>query len=159
VFARFGQDKDSAMQVASTGELEPGDADDLGPVLAAAEGLVKLHPKDPLAARHLGAAYLRAGKVEAAIDELTRAAMLRKHTPVPWLLLAIAHHRAGHDGEGRQWLIKAQQFLDLAQKNPDAAVDGGNIVWNRLSWSERLKVQLFRREAEAALGEIAASGK
>src|SRR5262249_39648120 len=94
-------------------------------------------------ARTLGAAYLRTGKIELAIKELTRANALNER-PATWLLLSLAHRRLGKVDEARQWLDKADQWIDRARKAaPDATVS-----WDRLPWTDRVLLGLLRREAQ-----------
>ena len=62
------------------------------------------------------------------------------------------HHRLGHVREARQWLDKAVQAMDqaekpttpIAQPSESASAAIGPLLWNRL-----LTLQLLRREAEA----------
>jgi tetratricopeptide (TPR) repeat protein len=89
--------------------------------------------------RTLGLASLRAGKPDDAVKWLDEAVALRETFPSAWLLLAMAHHRAGDVKQAGEWLKKATDWL---------AVPG---QFDRLDWQERLELRLLREEAEALL--------
>jgi tetratricopeptide (TPR) repeat protein len=152
VLARFGDAQNfDAAQVNLTCELAPYDSDcDLSQLLTTAEKTLPSEVPGYLSARVLGTAYLRAGMYAAAIDELDRARQLRD-TPATWLFLAMAHRRAGHNAEAKAWLVRARIYLDRAQQSPDTAVGDKLPAWNLLPWMERLRFELFRREAEREL--------
>src|SRR5206468_298983 len=111
---------DSTNLLAWTCVLAPEAVPNMGEVVALTEKLAANDPKSVFCARTLGAAFLRVGKFEAAIKELTRADALQQ-LPTTWLHLAVAHRRLGKTEEARQWLDKAVQWIDRAQKaGPDA---------------------------------------
>jgi tetratricopeptide (TPR) repeat protein len=113
-----------------------------------ARQLVTRAPKSYAEARLLGAAQLRAGKAEEAVQELTRATTLQENAPAAWLLLALAHHRLGHADEARRWLAKAVPDTD----RPPQRAPGGQIPWN-----ERLVLQFLRQEAVGQINPPAAT--
>jgi tetratricopeptide (TPR) repeat protein len=108
-----------------------------------------------LSARTLGAALLRAGKFENAVQQLQNAAVLSPETATPRLLLAIAHHHLGQTDEARRYRDEGVQRLEQMVRNKP--------LWAALSWQERLSAELLRREAEelvkGAAGPPAASKK
>jgi serine/threonine protein kinase/WD40 repeat protein len=159
VLARFGDARDcDAGFVNLTCELAPYNPDcDLSQLLTTAEKPTPSNPPGYLSARLLGTAYFRAGMYAAAIDELERARQLRD-SPLVWLFLAMAHRQAGHTAEAKAWLARAQNYLDRAQQSPDAAV-GEQPAWNLFPWMERLRFQLFRREAERELSREGRAGE
>jgi serine/threonine protein kinase/tetratricopeptide (TPR) repeat protein len=89
----------------------------------------------------LGAALYRAGRFGEAVrccDEAApRVTALSAYTG---FFLAMAHHRAGHGAEAREWLSQARAWTER-----DA--DKG------LPWNRRLTLHLLRREAEALIQE------
>ena len=134
---------DSTNLLAWTCVLAPEAVPNMAEVVALAEKLAANDPKSVFCARTLGAAYLRTGKIEEAIKELTRADGLQQ-LPTTWLLLSLAHRRLGKIDEARQWLDKAVQWIDRAGKAAPDAADS----WDRLPWSDRVLLGLLRREAE-----------
>jgi hypothetical protein len=52
----------------------------------------------------------------------------------------MTHQRLGHPKEGRKWLDKAIKQMKEEMKNPG------------VPWTDRLTLQLLRRQAEALLG-------
>jgi formylglycine-generating enzyme required for sulfatase activity/tetratricopeptide (TPR) repeat protein len=134
--------------VAWTCALAPEAVADPQRLVQLAEKAAATDPRSYLLRRTLGAALMRAGRVEEALVKLNQAAALQKDAPTTWVLLALAHQRLGHAAEARQWLTKTQQWMEQAEKRPDAPVTGGELVWNALAWDERLVLQLLRREAE-----------
>jgi WD40 repeat protein/tetratricopeptide (TPR) repeat protein len=128
-------------------------ADPARPVQWAEKAAAGDPPSYP-AARALGAALLRAGKLEAAIRELNRATTLQQAVPTTWLLLALAHHRSGHAGEARRWLEKAVGWIEKASQTRSADGDGLSD-WDRIPLAERATLQILRGEAESLIAKKA----
>jgi tetratricopeptide (TPR) repeat protein len=121
--------------------LRPDGGPGLGDALALAEKAVAVDGKDPYAARALGAALLRGARPKEAAQVLEQAVKAQNGGTDVGLLLAVAHHRQGHPDEARRWLDTA--VLQIEQSR-------NSRVWGSgVPWSERLSVELLRREAEA----------
>jgi WD40 repeat protein/Flp pilus assembly protein TadD len=136
--------------------------EDYAPLLDFAEEAVTLDRRDSYGcARALGGALLRAGRLEAAVQQLEKAASLQPGTPSTSLLLALAHHRLGHADEARQCLDKAvQQMEQLTRQRPkNAGSEATDVAPDELLWTERLSLQLLRREAETLIRGPAEKGK
>jgi WD40 repeat protein/tetratricopeptide (TPR) repeat protein len=139
--------------------LLAGDAlDDYGPLLELARKAVTINPHDYAYARTLGGALLRAGRLQAAVQQLQKASSLDPSTS---LLLAMAHHHLGHADEARQWLDKAVQQIEqvLRQRPKNAGTEATALAPDEFAWTERLSLQLLRRDAEALIRGPAAKGK
>jgi tetratricopeptide (TPR) repeat protein len=100
----------------------------------------------------LGALLCRAGRFADAIEALQEAngvwekAAVKPPMSSPvytWFFLAMAHHRLGHAEEARNWLDKANQFIEKQAKDP---VNEPSQPWNR-----RMTHRLLRREAETLI--------
>jgi tetratricopeptide (TPR) repeat protein len=90
------------------------------------------------------AVLLRCGQEDAAVKLLEK-----NQDHLDWLLLSLAlQHLPGREEEARRFLATFQNWLDQAQKRPNASVDGQQF-WNRLLWFERLQGEILRREAES----------
>jgi tetratricopeptide (TPR) repeat protein len=137
---RFGQTgtPSTANDMAWACLLVPGAVADATLPLRLAEKAMASDPKNANYLNTLGAALYRAGKFPAAVQRLNEAIKLRDGNGdwADWMFLAMAHHRLGHKEEARQWLDRAVAWSNQA---------------GRLSWSDRLQVQMLRREAEALL--------
>jgi WD40 repeat protein/serine/threonine protein kinase/tetratricopeptide (TPR) repeat protein len=136
---RFAQVTSTATAnlVAWTCVLGPGAVKDPTVVLHLAEKAVADEPKSYQPLNTLGAALYRAGRHAEAVKRLEEAVKVQGKggTAWDWLFLAMAHHRLGHAKEAREWLARAR---------PQEAD-------RRLSWDQRLELQLLRREAEELL--------
>jgi uncharacterized protein HemY len=105
-----------------------------------------------------GLAFMRTknGQYQEAIDRLQAGIATREGKtggPHDWLVLAMAHHRLGHEAEARQWLDRAVQELDKESTLPvdsDAGTARATARTAR-SWTDRLELDSFRREAESLL--------
>jgi WD40 repeat protein/Tfp pilus assembly protein PilF len=86
----------------------------------------------------LGSLLYRAGQYETAVERLLEAIASRGDggSPEIWLVLAMAHHRAGRTDLAREWLERAAGRLDAAGPLP---------------WEQRLMHSLLRAEAERLL--------
>jgi hypothetical protein len=58
----------------------------------------------------------------------------------------------GHAAEARQWLDQAVQAIERATKEPDETGSSSQRA-ARQSWTDRLELDLLRREAQSLLGE------
>jgi WD40 repeat protein len=144
------EDPLAAVYLAWAGALDAQAKVDPARLLRLAERATAADPDSYLMLRSLGAALLRAGRPEAALQRLNKAAGVQKECPTTWLLLALAHQRLGHTDEARKWLRQAQQWIDPAAPDKpagDVALPGPDS----LAWTERLGVQRLRREAEALM--------
>src|SRR5262249_41077011 len=111
--------------------LPAGETPDLSKSIALLEQVVTPKCPDAMGLRTLGAALLRAGKPREAIRRLEEGCKMRSENfPSAWLLLALAHHRAGSPADAKKWFDRAANWLD----DPDSDYD--------LEWSDRLKVRL-----------------
>jgi tetratricopeptide (TPR) repeat protein len=147
------EDPFAAAYLAWAGALDAQANVDPTRLLRLAERAAAADPDGYLMLRSLEAALLRAGQPEAALQRLTQATFVLQATPMSWLLLALAHQRLGHAKEARTWLRQAQQWIDEATPSKPAgaaALPGPD----NLPWTERLSLQLLRREAEARVGEV-----
>ena len=97
--------------------------------------------------RLLGAALVRAGQYEAAIEQFDKAN--EKYPRKGWDLffLALAHHHLGHVAEARECLAKGQKWIEEADKKAIYADTGS--TW--IAWYERVEVQHLRAEAESLM--------
>jgi tetratricopeptide (TPR) repeat protein len=114
----------------------------------------------------LGAALLRAGHLDEAIDELTEASRLlndASHMTTPqgaltsppaytWYLLAVAHHAKGNEEEAGQWLAKATAWTEDAMAKHESRT-------LELHWPHRAALQVLRTEAEALVAEASEEGE
>lgn len=102
----------------------------------------------------LGTALYRAGRYQEAIERLQAGIAAHENKtggPHDWLVLAMAHHRFGHAVEARQWMDKAVQELDKeATRRTNSAIETAlPTPRTARSWTQRLELDLFRREADA----------
>jgi WD40 repeat protein/tetratricopeptide (TPR) repeat protein len=125
--------------------LRPGAVPDYPRVVALAKRSADQDPNSYVFARTLGAAYLRAGQLDKAARELARAAALQERSPSVGFLLAIVLHRQGKNAEAKAAFDRAAGQMDKALK--EAAKDPKTA----LPWTERLRLALFREEANGLL--------
>jgi WD40 repeat protein/tetratricopeptide (TPR) repeat protein len=117
--------------------LPAGENLDLSTPIAHLEKTVADNKTDSEALRTLGAALLRAGKIDDAVRRLDEACRLEPDSlPSAWLLRAIAYHRAGKTAEAKKSFARATRWLD----NPANSA--------HLDWQDRLKLRLLRLEYE-----------
>jgi tetratricopeptide (TPR) repeat protein len=104
----------------------------------------------PHAQHALGLAYYRAGRFEAAIEQLQKSVKGNWKNPAAnWLVLAMAHHRLGHANEARTWFEKAKHRIDF----PDREVPGEpRTVPQSIALYDVQACMVLRREAEVLLG-------
>jgi tetratricopeptide (TPR) repeat protein len=135
--------------------------EDYTPLLGMAEKAVRFDPHDYACARALGGALLRAGRLDAAVQQLQKADSLQPGASSASLLLALGHHRLGHADEARRWLDKAMQRIEQVsrQRPKNTSSDPDAVAPDELPWTERLSVQLLRREAETLIQGPAGKGK
>jgi tetratricopeptide (TPR) repeat protein len=149
---RFGQTSDPlvARRVALSCLLRPDAGGDRSQVLQLAEQALAGRPQEAWSLLTLGAAYHRAGQFAQAIQRLEQALVAPTADPytsiLAQLLLAMAHHAAGHADEARQWLDRAIQRSDKALPG-----EGSKVPWP--NWGDWIMCRCLRQEAEALLKE------
>jgi WD40 repeat protein/Flp pilus assembly protein TadD len=167
---RFADNADAAADVAFTCALA---AEGIDPeqLLKPAERAVQKDPKNWSNRIGLGAALSRAGRPRDAIDHLTQATRLREPdaNAATYLLLAMAHHRAGDASSARAHLARAtvMQSSRVVPLRALGVVGAGSplgaLPWLTVpaadlpdpgvpySWEDRVMVEVLRAEAEAVL--------
>jgi tetratricopeptide (TPR) repeat protein len=139
---RFGSSTSSltANNIARHCVLAPGAVADSEAPVRLAELAVNGAQADekPLYLSTLGAALLRAGRIQEAISRLEEGIRLRagKSLPADRIFLALAHQRLGHHAEALGWFDRLETY------RPNASPEH--------YWDE-LEIRLLRREAEAAV--------
>jgi WD40 repeat protein/tetratricopeptide (TPR) repeat protein/tRNA A-37 threonylcarbamoyl transferase component Bud32 len=137
---RFGKTSDPnvANDVAWACAVGPRALPDLKPAVALARLAVRVRPKEVNIRNTLGAILFRAGLHKEAVSELNEAVKLHGMGGRTWdfLFLAMAHHQLGQHDEARTWLDKGL-WVDASEKT--------------LQETQRLELQLLRREAEALI--------
>jgi serine/threonine protein kinase len=109
--------------VASACIVHPQALNDWAPAVLLARRLVSVDPESSWNWTRAGLLLFRAGKIDEALKALTHAGNLpempedkefyrRSHTIVRWFYLALAHHRAGHEGPARKWFSEAENALE-----------------------------------------------
>ena len=133
--------------------LTPDAVGDLKPALRLAEHAVG---QDPNSAWHLlilGAGYYRAGRLEPAVERLEQALKASERARplnLPyflasrWLFLALTYHGMGQSQQADHCLEQAIQGMDRDLPKPEKGALGEH-------WSDWIKCQIVRREAEAQL--------
>jgi WD40 repeat protein len=152
---RFDRTDDpfAAVYLAWAGALDAEARVDPARLLRLAERAAAADPRSYLMLRSLGAALLRAGQPEAAVQRLTQALGVQQESPTSWLLLALAHQRLGHAEEARTRLRQARQWIDRA--TPKTAEGAAALPGSDgMPWMERLGLQQLRREAEAWIRDV-----
>jgi tetratricopeptide (TPR) repeat protein len=132
--------------------LGPESVEDYSLLVKMAELAVKAEPESELYLKTLGGILYRAGQFEEAVQQLTKAEALIKDpdsqsmsSPAyTWYLLAMAHHKLGHDTEAQQWLDKANTWTDKVLADHEAGT-------TPLPWNRRLTLTLLRDEAEQTI--------
>jgi tetratricopeptide (TPR) repeat protein len=150
------EDPNACVYLVWAGALDAEARVDPARLLRLAERAAAADPDGYLMLRSLGAALLRAGQPEAAVQRLNQAAGMQQESPTTWLVLALAHQRLGHIDEARNRLRQAQHWLDQATPKQSAgvvALPGPDS----LPWPERLGLRELRREAEAKVGDSPAA--
>jgi tetratricopeptide (TPR) repeat protein len=151
VLQRFGQSQDplELYMLARILALAPNDVAEPAQAVQRLEKAVAARPGEACYRHTLAVAQYRAGQFDQAVQGLQKSLQLNWDAHVvDWLLLAIAHQRLGHKAEARQWLDKAVQWIEQANK-----ASQGGAAW-RLpvpSLTDHLEVLLLRREAEALM--------
>jgi WD40 repeat protein/serine/threonine protein kinase len=149
---RFGSAKDTgAVQLAAwSATLAPLPENGSARVVAAAERALADSPKDRTCLVTFGAALYRAGRNEEAVRTLNESVKaVEKENPVlEYLYLAMAHHRLSQPALAKTHLDQASQWLGR-----DAAKAAGTSPGIAgFSWSNRLEIELLRREAAPLIG-------
>jgi tetratricopeptide (TPR) repeat protein len=129
--------------------LAPDAVNDYEPVLACASKAVEARPDSEQFLNTLGAILYRAGRHDAAIERLTELDRRREtadgavqSSPAyTWYFLAMAHQKAGHVEQAREYLNKANQRTDEESADKEKPPP----------WNRRATLELLRKEAEALL--------
>ncbi|HMF13901.1 MAG TPA: tetratricopeptide repeat protein, partial [Gemmataceae bacterium] len=103
--------------------------------------------------RVLGAAHYRADQYETAVRDFEKAAKPFRPRAWDWLFLAMAHYHLGHAEEANQYLKKAVDWIEQANRKLST---GAGYPWFNLF--EPVEVQHLRREAEALIQGVPADG-
>lgn len=108
------------------------------------EKVILAAPRDSISVNTLGCLLYRAGRYDEAIKRLNESIALQNGNggAEDFLFLAMAHQQLGHKPEARAWLDRATSRMSA--NSPSAASAAA-------SWTGRLELQLFRREAEALI--------
>jgi Flp pilus assembly protein TadD len=134
------------------GSLAPDNELDRESVVEIAQQYVAENPVDVTARNALGAALLRAGRYPAAIRELQMAATLALADEEPqsappvyaWLLMAIAHGKAGNSTEAHQRFEQARTWAAANAESPRMS-----------TWLRKLTVQLLTNQFQQMSRQVA----
>jgi tetratricopeptide (TPR) repeat protein len=140
-----------AVVVLQTLRAAPDAVINFAPILEAAEKLMAAAPKDHSLQRLHGHLLYRAGKFEEAASALNGAMLQRGGRPdllyaTDAFYLAMAHQRLDHAKEAGQWLKRAVQVIEQAERDK---VKEGAPPSAPEPWYNRLVLQRVRQEAEA----------
>jgi hypothetical protein len=108
----------------------------------------------------LGAALLRAGRLDEAVRQFEESLVVERDWPNSGLIaygLALAHHRLGHSDQARGWLDKAESWLNRLDQIYSAEAPGILTGQPRVSVSFEFWVyaQVLRREAAGPILDAA----
>jgi len=105
----------------------------------------------------LGTAHYRAGQYDDAVRRLEEAVAVQPQWPISQLsypVLAMAHHRLGHEAKARQAIGEAARILHrwtqeryIGHGEDWVTHRGGDAVWPA-PWWDYLECQIFYREAK-----------
>ncbi len=134
--------------------LVPDPAADLAQLIELSREAAPSRP--PSMPHFLGTAHWRAGQYDEAVQRLQEALAAQPQWPIGWLsypVLAMSHHRLGHETEARQALDEAARILDrwtqeryAGQSGHWVIHPGGEAAWP-VPWWDYLECQLLYREA------------
>ncbi len=151
---RFGSSKtmEDIALLAHTGVLAPGAFGDMSLVRQLAEQRLTLTPLPSVhhfwSIHVLGLAYYRAGQHAEAVDLLEKGLKDQAdwdYNVLNWLVLALAEQRLCHADMAKEYLDKADNWID--QKIKAAPNASGRFALPNWAWRDWLLVQLLRREA------------
>jgi tetratricopeptide (TPR) repeat protein len=159
---RFGNTRAPviAHRVAFTCVVMPNAVSDLDLPLQLAEHAVRQDPNSWDSCWHLlilGTAYYRAGRLEPAVERLEQALKASGPASAPhfltlrWLFLALSYHGMGQNQKAHHCL---EQAIRLMETNSPKARKGDLGS----DWSNWIRCQIVRREAEALLKKNAPDG-
>src|SRR5262249_7059726 len=134
--------------------LAPGAVDDPRLLVQRMEKAVKSDHASWYYAGTLGAALYRAGRFDEAVRRIEGANKLQGKGGViqDWPFLAMAHHRLGHAKQAQKWLDQAVRAIEAAKpKKPPTGAGSG--------WSEKIEIQLLRREAQTLIDRVGPKSK
>ncbi len=104
------------------------------------------NPLQQFAQTLLGAALYRAQRTHEAIELLERHAWKsRQDSPWDWLILSLAHQRAGNLRASRHWLRRTHRWLGRPSPSHPEPLPPPPP----LSWPQQLELKLLRRQAES----------
>ena len=115
-----------------------------------AEAALAREPKSAWLHYLLGLAHFREGRLERALEDLSRSLELSdgwSAAPLNYPVLAMAHHRLGHVDEGRRWLDEAHGRHTVSSRG----VDPGGGLSPSAGWWDRVEFQLLLREADSTV--------
>ncbi len=151
VVEKYGHTRDSetANSVGWVCTFAPDAVPDLGPVVRLVEQAVADEPDNSSLLNTLGTVLYRANRPADAVERLNQSIRAHGKGGSAWdlLILAMAHQRLGHAEEARQVLDKALPRLDAVLQGKRTDMDFAAIR----SWEDRLELEFFRRDAEAAV--------
>jgi serine/threonine protein kinase len=145
-FARM-EKSDTGNWVVWTCTLAPGAVDDWKLLARFAEQASRSNLKNATFSTTLGAAFYRAGRIEAAIQQLEKATkmfeqpgadVVESSPAYSWFFLALARQSRGDMEESARCLKKATELADREMQN-------------QMPWNRKLTLELLRREATAAI--------
>jgi len=149
---KYGETTDPIVAnfVAWSCALAPDAVEDYEPVLASVTKAVDAQPDSDQFLPTVGAVLYRAGRHEDAIQRLTELDRrienpdhnTQTSPPYTRYFLAMAHKKAGNDGQ-------AEEYLKKATKRTDEVLDDKD---HPPGWNHRATLELLRKEAEALLG-------
>jgi serine/threonine protein kinase/tetratricopeptide (TPR) repeat protein len=123
--------------------VEPATPEEAEEFLKLAEFGVSATPGNP---RIRGAMNYRAGRFEAAINDLNLSAPVFPRRAWDWLFLAMAHQQLGHTEEARKNLKQAVEWIGQAERT---GATEANSPW--VSWCEPVEVEHLLREARSLI--------
>jgi serine/threonine protein kinase/WD40 repeat protein len=150
------KDKDEMAILSHAVVLAPLAPSDTGPVLELAQrrnATVAPGSGHSTWATHvLALAYYRAGKCASAQECLRgslREDLTGEHDAANWLLQALIDHRLGNQKKAREWLRKAERWIEAEAPKRDRWDDV--LAERTIYWRHWLMIQLLHREAEALI--------
>jgi superkiller protein 3 len=155
---RFGSSRtmEDIALLAHTGVLAPGAFGDLSVVRQLAEQRLALTPLPSVhhvwSVHVLGVAYYRTGQHAESVSCLEKGLKDQAdwdYNVLNWLVLAMAEQRLGHANIAKEYLLKADNWIN--QKAQAAPKASGRFAPPDWLWRDWLLVQLLRREAGALI--------
>jgi tetratricopeptide (TPR) repeat protein len=134
--------------------LAPGAVPDPKPLVERMEKEFQTGPAPWWYFSTLGAALYRAERFDDAVRRIEEGIELQGKGGMPqeWLFLAMAHQRLGHAAQARKWLDQTRRAIEPGDPKKPAPGAGS-------SWSDRIEIQLLRREAQTLIDRPAPGSK